>query len=117
MGVGLLEARQHVGAELQGLVGRLEGEGVLLHPFDPVVAGHRAGGEHQGVERDRVALSGQHRSGRPVDPHHVGQAHHHVVLVLEDGLQRAGDGSGLEHGRGHLVEQGLEEVEVADRRG
>ena len=51
-------------------------------------------------------------SGRQIDRRHPGHAHGHVALAPEDAAHRVGDVVGVESGRGHLVQERLEGVEV-----
>ncbi len=57
------------------------------------------------VDADRLGLG--------IDAGRLGQQHRHVLLATQDEAQGLGDLRGRERARGHLVEQGAEEMVVA----
>jgi hypothetical protein len=74
-----------------------------------------AGRHHQRVVLDggRVATVEQHAPPAEIEPAHLAEDHAGIALALEQRAQRGGDLGGGQRTGGHLVEQWLEQVEVA----
>ena len=116
VGVDGLEPLQHVVPQADGVGQVVEGEAVLVDALDAERVGGGAGGHDQVVEGEVVDLVvlpldvEQRRSqSTPVT---VAWRNTHVGLPAEDPAHRIGDVGGVQAGRGHLVQQRLEGVEV-----
>ena len=99
-------------AEVEGVVQRLERERVLLHAGHAERRGDGAGGEDEAVVAEASDALDLELPGREVGADHPSHHHVDVLLALEDAPRRVGDVVGVEPGRGHLVEQRLEQVVV-----
>ena len=109
-----LEAAEDVVAQAAGVGQRVERKAVLGRPRDAEEVGRGAAGHDERVEGEAVSPSpGWHPAAVPVDPGHRGEVEADVVGLAEDGPDRIGHVARLEPGRGHLVQERLEGVEVA----
>ena len=110
--LGLLEGRQDAAADAGGVVDLLQPRRHAL-PFVMAEIGvPRAGGQHQHVVGD-LAILELHDATLAVDAGHAAQDHPHVGRLAQDRADGLGDLRRRQAGRGHLIEQRLEEMVVA----
>ena len=110
--LGRLERSEDPPANLDRVLERLEpGRGRAPFVMAEVrVAG--AGRHDQGVVVDRIPFQ-QHAPLLEIEAANLAEHDADVALALEDSAQRGGDLAGRQRAGGHLIEQRLEEVEVA----
>ena len=113
MGVDVLQAAQDVVAQAAGVGEGVEGEAVLRRPRDAEELGRRPAGHDERVEGERAVVGQEHLPAVPVDTCHRRHPEAHVVSLPEDHPDRIGHVARLQAGGRHLVEEGLERVEVA----
>ena len=111
-----LEALEHGMAQRHRVVEVLQRDRVLGDAGHAVGGRHRAGGDHQRVVGEGRgcrpgALDGD-RAGVEVGGHDPAEVHGDVALSPEDAAHGVGDIVAVEPGRGHLVQQRLEQVVV-----
>ena len=107
-----LEPIQHVVPQADRVGEVVQREAVLVDAFDAERVGGRPGGDDEVVERDGALLFEVEAPRVPVDPDDVALAERQVGLMLEDAAHGIGHVGRRETGRGDLVEQRLERVEV-----
>ena len=109
------ERQQHPPPDLERIVERLQ-PGRARRPLGVAeVRMRRAGRDDQVVVRHLVAARPaleDHATGRDVDGLHVGQQDTHVLLMAQHPADRRRDVAGRQRGRGHLIQQRLEQVVV-----
>ena len=110
--LGALEGQQDATPQQQRIVERLQARRVRSPLVVAEVVVRGATGHEQEVIGQRRAVGTQHAARGQVDRGDLGHADRHVALVAQDVAQRRGDVTGREPGRGHLVEQRLEQVVV-----
>ena len=107
-----LEREKDAAADLDGVLDGLESRRAGAPLLVTEVAVARAGGHHQGVVVDGAVFQDDPAVLR-VDVAHLGEQDLGVGLPAQDGAQGPGDVRVREIPRGHLVEERLEQVEVA----
>ena len=111
VGAGGLEAARS-GSAGDRVVQRLSGKACSATPGMPKSSLDRAGRDDQVVVRRPVAAVEVQHAAVEVDARHAGQPDGDVGLAPEDAAHRVGDVAASRPGRGHLVQQRLEGVEV-----
>ena len=112
VGVRLLEPAEHLAADAGGVGEGLERHRVLGHAGNAEVAAHRARGEDEIVVRDRRPAIDEHLASIEVHALHRRHAGLDVAVALHDAAGVRRDVLRREPGRGDLVEQRRERVEV-----
>ena len=112
VGVRSFEPAEHVVAQADGVAQAVEGQAVGVGALDAEGVGRRAGRQHQLVERQGVAALQRDLVPVPVDAGDGPLPEPQVLLLLEDAADGVGDVRCVQAGRGHLVQQRLERVEV-----
>ncbi len=105
------ECEEHAAPDLDGIIDRLEPGGIVGPPIVAEVRVCRPGGQDQVV----VGKDGVSHLDLPafkVHPIHVAEDDLHVLLPAHDAPDRGCDVRRRERGRGHLVEQRLEQVVI-----
>jgi hypothetical protein len=110
--LGLFEGRQDAAADEGGVVDLLQRRRHALPLVVAEIGVSRAGGQHQHVVGDFAVLQ-LHDAALAVDAAHPAQDHPHVCCLAQDGADGLGDLRRRQTGRGHLIEQRLEEMVVA----
>ena len=117
LGIGLplggLERDQDPAPDLEGVLDRLEPgrDGRPLRVVEVGVVG--AGGDDQRVVGDRAAVGHQDLRRSGIEADRLAEDDRRVALLAQDRAQRLGDVAGRQGAGRDLVEQRLEEVEVA----
>src|ERR1017187_1834923 len=110
--LGALESEEEAAADRGGVFDGFEArrDGFPLVVAEVVVSG--SGGNDQGVVGD-CAIAQDDAAVGHIEIDGFAEEHFGVAIVLEHDTQGGGNFAGREPAGGHLVEQGLEEVEVA----
>ena len=111
LALGHLVGQEHAAADLERVLDALEAGGERRPAVVAEVRVGGAGREHQVVVGELAVLEHE-RLGRDVDRHRLRQQHRDVRPPAEHAPDRGRDVGGVQGGRGHLVEEGLEEVVV-----
>ena len=113
LALGGLEGDEDPAADLGGVLDGLEPgrDGRPLRVVEVGVVG--AGRDDERVVGDRAAVGQQDLAPLGVDADGLAQDDRRVALLAQDGAQRLGDVAGRQRAGRDLVEQRLEEVEVA----
>src|ERR1035441_3009240 len=112
LALGALESEEEAAADRGGVFDGFEArrDGFPLVVAEVVVSG--SGGNDQGVVGD-CAIAQDDAAVGHIEVDGFAEEHFGVAIVLEHDTQGGGNFAGREPAGGHLVEQGLEEVEVA----
>jgi len=113
LALGRLEGDQDPPPDLEGVLHRLQ-SGRDRRPFRMVEIGVMcAGRDHEGVVGDRSAIGDQDLAPLGVQADRFSEDDRRVPLLAQDRAQRLGDVARRQRPRRDLVEQRLEQVEVA----
>ena len=111
--LGRFEAEQETAAHLERVLDALEPRGIGLPLRMPEVGVPRAAGQNEVVPGDGTAAAVEgERVLWHVDAVHLCHDHRGVGLVAQHPANRHGDVGGIEHRRGHLIQQGLEQMVI-----
>jgi hypothetical protein len=110
---GGFERDEDPSPDADGVVDRLEARGVRRPVVMPEVGVAGARGDHQRVVRDRAAVREDDPPALGIETHRLAEQDRGVRVAPEDAPQRLGDVARRQRAGRHLVEQRLEQVEVA----
>jgi hypothetical protein len=108
LGVDGLEPFEHVVAQADRVLERVQGRGVVRGPGHAEPGGHGAHGHHQVIEGHLEVVGQPHRPPVPVDADDLPPAHVQVALAVEQAADGMGHVGGVQAGGRHLVQQRLE---------
>jgi hypothetical protein len=113
LALGALEGDEDATSERGGVFQRFQAGRERL-PFVVAEIGvTRAGGEHQRVVGDRIAVIEQHALARGIDAADIGEQRRHLLAVAQEITDRPGDFRRRQRRGRDLVEQRLEQMVVA----
>ena len=111
--LGAFEGVKKLVAHTGGFFYRFKAWSVFTPVVVAVVGGLGAGGDDEGVVGEGVAVDEEDFFGGGIDVDGFAEENFDIFLATEDRADGSGDFGGRERASGDLVEEGLEEVEVA----
>ncbi len=111
--LGAFESVEELVAHAGGFFDGFEAGSVFAPVVVAVVGGLRTGSDDEGVVGEGVAVSEEDFFGDGIDVDRFAEENFDIFLATEDRADGSGDFGGRERAGGDLIEEGLEEVEVA----